>query len=305
MDLFESKNISPMLLGSVQTPFDSDEYIFELKLDGVRCLAYLDEKQTILRNKRNKDVSGIYPELKNIHLQAKKRCIIDGELVVLNDDGTPNFFALQKRSLMTDKFRIEIEASKSKVNFVAYDILYYGDKEITDLPLTKRKEILKNNIQENEVLSVSRVIDDKGIELFEMTKKLNLEGIVAKKKDSKYHIGKRSKDWLKIKNLIDEDLVICGITFDDDNKIKNVLLGEFKNKKLIARGKVYLNISKEIQKKILNFAIKNTLDKPLFEKRDENVLWIKPKLYCTIQYMTLTKDGNMRQPVFKSLLEDK
>ena len=123
MDLFESKNISPMLLNFVSSPFDDKNYIFELKLDGIRCIAYLDKDKTILRNKRNKDVTEIYPELKNIHKFVKHRCILDGELVALNSDGTPNFFALQKRSLMTDKFKIELESEKNKVNFIAYDIL--------------------------------------------------------------------------------------------------------------------------------------------------------------------------------------
>ena len=93
MDIFETKNISPMLLEHISEPFNSEYYIFELKLDGIRCLAYLDERQTILKNKRNKDVTDVYPELKQIHKQIKKRCILDGELVSLNKDCSPNFLA--------------------------------------------------------------------------------------------------------------------------------------------------------------------------------------------------------------------
>lgn len=305
MDIFESKNISPMLLEHISKPFNSEDYIFELKLDGIRCLAYLDERQTILKNKRNKDVTDVYPELKQIHKQIKKRCILDGELVSLNKDGSPNFFALQKRSLLTDKFRIELEMEKNKVNFVAYDILYLDDKQTTNLTLTERKKMLENNIKENELLSISRIVENEGIKLFELTQQLSLEGIVAKKKNSTYQIGKRSKDWIKIKNLIDEDFYICGLMFDEDNQIKDLVLTTKANGKYINRGKVYLNISKDEQNFILKFALKHTKNKPLFDiYSDKNILWIEPKLVCTVQYMMLTKDGKMRQPVFKGLRTD-
>lgn len=305
MDIFESKNISPMLLEHISKPFNSEDYIFELKLDGIRCLAYLDERQTILKNKRNKDVTDVYPELKQIHKQIKKRCILDGELVSLNKDGSPNFFALQKRSLLTDKFRIELEMEKNKVNFVAYDILYLDDKQTTNLTLTERKKMLENNIKENELLSISRIVENEGIKLFELTQQLSLEGIVAKKKTSTYQIGKRSKDWIKIKNLIDEDFYICGLMFDEDNQIKDLVLTTKANGKYINRGKVYLNISKDEQNFILKFALKHTKNKPLFDiYSDKNILWIEPKLVCTVQYMMLTKDGKMRQPVFKGLRTD-
>ena len=102
-DLFEEKEISPMLLGEEKEPFDDREYIYELKLDGIRCIAYLEKGKATLRNKRNKDVTDIYPELSEIWRTANQRCILDGELVAFTD-GKPDFYALQKRSLMTDSF---------------------------------------------------------------------------------------------------------------------------------------------------------------------------------------------------------
>lgn len=103
-DLFEDKNISPMLLYETQ-PFDDENYIYELKLDGIRCLAYIESKSVVLQNKRHKDVTAIYPELSQMNKCVKRRVILDGELVVLNKDGKPDFYALQRRSLMTDSFK--------------------------------------------------------------------------------------------------------------------------------------------------------------------------------------------------------
>lgn len=96
-DLFHDKNISPMLLNEVKEPFDDKDYIYELKLDGIRCIAYLG-KDVILQNKRFKDVTEIYPELSAMFKCVKKNTVLDGELVVLSD-GKPDFYALQKRSL--------------------------------------------------------------------------------------------------------------------------------------------------------------------------------------------------------------
>ena len=306
MDLFDSKDISPMLLEVKKQPFDDENYIFELKLDGIRCIAYLDKDNTYLRNKRNKELIDIYPELKNIHKQAKKRCILDGELVVLNPDGSPNFMLLQKRSLLSDPLKIEFESEKHKVHFVAYDILYLGSENLIDRPLIERKQLLAKNIKENDDLSISRYIEGQGIKLFNLTKKLKLEGIVAKEKNSTYEIGKRSKNWIKIKNLIDEDLNICGLKLDENNNIKDLVLCEKVKNGYRYRGKVFLNISKEEQKIILAFALKNPLKKPLFPAlSDKDIIWLKPTLVCTIEYMMLTKDGMMRQPVFKTLRDDK
>ena len=146
-DLFDEKNISPMLLYETQ-PLDDKEYIYELKLDGIRCLAYIDAKSVNLRNKRNKDVTAIYPELAEMNKCVKKRVILDGELVVLDKDGKPDFYALQRRSLMADSFKIGLSARNAPVQFVAYDIIYFDGQDLTDKPLTERKAILSKAVKE-------------------------------------------------------------------------------------------------------------------------------------------------------------
>ena len=223
-DLFEEKEISPMLLGEEKESFDDPDYIYELKLDGIRCIAYLEKGKATLRNKRNKDVTDIYPELSEIWRTANKRCILDGELVAFTD-GKPDFYALQKRSLMTDGFRIGIAAKRNPVQFVAYDILYVGKKRITDKTQEERKKILSDTVRDGENLSVSRWIEGKGKDFFALTKRQGLEGIVAKRKDGKYHIGKRTHDWIKIKVMQDEDLLICGYQPDENGDVKDLVLG--------------------------------------------------------------------------------
>lgn len=291
-----------MLLHEVKEPFDDKEYIYELKLDGIRCIAYIDTNSVVLQNKRFRDLTEIYPELSEVNKCVKKKVILDGELVVLTD-GKPDFYALQKRSLMGDKFKISLAARKKPVQFVAYDILYCDGNVLTDKPLMERKEILSKEIAEKNNLSVSRYIEKDGIAFFNLAKQEELEGIVAKKKDGKYHIGKRTRDWIKIKVMQDEDLLILGYQPDDDGNVKDLILGYYDEQdKLQCRGKVYLGISKEEKKVILEYAKRNKLNKPWFEKYKE-AIWIKPELIGTAHFMHETENGGMRQPVWKGLRE--
>ena len=299
-DMFNDKNISPMLLYQVE-PFDDENYIYELKLDGIRCLAYLDENTTILRNKRNKDVSDIYPELSSIHKCAKKKCILDGELVLLKD-GKPDFYSLQARSLKSDPFKIKLSAKKLPVQFVAYDMLYVDGERITDKPLMERKKLMAENLSERGVLSISRYIEKDGIAFFELAKKQGLEGIVAKRKDGKYYIGKRTREWVKIKVMQDEDLLVCGYQPDEDGFVKDLVLGYYEGDELKSRGKVYLGVSKEERNIIKKFAESHTLSKALFDEyQGKNIVWLEPELVGTVQYMHTTETGSMRQPVWKGL----
>ena len=300
MDLFDSKNIKPMLIGETGDAFNHSDYIFELKLDGVRCLAYLDTAGTELRNKRNLHVSSLYPELREIHKQVKKRCILDGELAVINR-GKPDFVEMQRRTLMSNNFRIDLAATKLPVSFTAFDILYLGDEQLTQLPLMERKQLLNDTVLESGKLAISRYIEEKGKELYALAEQQSLEGIVAKLKDSKYYFDKRTKEWIKIKHLLDDDFVICGFIYKD-NGVVSLVLGKYGKDGLIYKGHVSLGLSNYAFEQVKICPPAKT--KPFPAENDE-VYWIQPLLVCTVKFMNRSSSGYMRQPVFKSLRLDK
>jgi bifunctional non-homologous end joining protein LigD/DNA ligase-1 len=303
MDIFDSKNIKPMLIGDMQDAFDSTDYIYELKLDGLRCIAYLDKDGTDLRNKRNIKLKVKVPELSDIHKQVKCRCILDGELIVVRE-GKPDFFELQRRSMMTNTFKIKLASSKLPASFTAFDILYYENRDVKDLPLIERKKLLEKTIKENERIAISRYIEKRGIEFYNLAKQNQLEGIVAKKKDSKYYVDKRTKDWIKIKNLQDDDFVVCGYIFKD-NGVISIVLGQYSSGQLVYKGHVTLGLS------TINFQlIKSTprISTHFFNNLpsgNDNAIWIEPTLVCTVKYMSKTINGSLRQPTFKGLRNDK
>lgn len=216
-----------MLIAENAAPFDDPHFIYEIKWDGERCIAYLDvkEKTTELRNKRNMIMNPKAPELLQLHRQVKKKCILDGELMVLVD-GKPNFYEIQRHNLMSNPFRLELAARKYPATFVAFDCLWADGQDLTLRPLMERKRILKQVVKENERIVVSRYFEGKGAALFSLARQQGLERIVAKRKDSIYIQGKRSKDWLKIKNLQDEDFVVCGY-IRKDNHMTSLVLGQY------------------------------------------------------------------------------
>jgi ATP-dependent DNA ligase len=171
----------------------------------------------------------------------------------------------------------------------------------------ERKKLIEKTVIENEAISISRYIEEKGIAFFELAKQNELEGIVAKEKTSKYYIGKRSKVWQKIKVLKEDDVIICGyVTEAESGNIKDLILGVYdEDHNLCFRGTIYMGLSSKDEKTVLDYAKKHP-SKPLFDTvSSRSIVWIKPELVGVVKYMMRTKSGGMRQPIFKGLRDDK
>lgn len=301
MDVFEKQDAKPMLIAEMQEAFDDPEYIFEIKMDGSRCIAYLDKDKTILKNKRGFLLSSKFPELADMHKQVKYRCILDGELIVMQD-GKPDFFEVQRRELMSNTFKIDMAVKKHPASFVAYDILYIDDRDVTDLPLIERKKLLSENVKENERLAISRVVEGRGKDLFALTTSQQLEGVVAKRKESRYYYGKRTKDWIKIKWLKDDDFIVCGYIEKEDNFI-SLVLGQYKDKQLIYKGHVTMGVSRKTVQSMRDY-ISGSCPFKEIPKGNDNAVWLQPEFVCTVQWMPRKNEG-LNQPVFKGFRTDK
>jgi bifunctional non-homologous end joining protein LigD len=300
MDIFDSKSVSPMLISEMKEPFNSPDYIYEIKWDGIRSVSFLD-KETNMKNKQNKLMIPIFPELEDLFKQVKEKCIIDHELIVMKN-GMPDFYEVQKRAWMSNPFKIKLAADKYPASIIAYDILYYKDKDITMLPLLERKKYLEDVVNENSLISVSRFVENDGIKLFELVKEKGLEGIIAKKKDSLYWQGKKTKDWIKCKVMSTEDCVICGY-IPKENKMISLVLGQYDDKELIYRGHVTLGVSLRILNEH-NYHVINYSPFGFIPKGNEEAIWIEPNLVCIVESMPTEKEY-FRQPVFKGIRDDK
>lgn len=312
MSLFEQK-IKPML-AFTSKPFNDKNFLFEIKFDGTRTLAYIKRKSVKFLNRRGIYFESRYPEMKNLYQDIKcKKVLLDGELVVFKE-GKPNFYLLAEREHVEESIRAEILSKINPATLVVFDILHKDGKDLIDLPLIERKKVLEESVRESERIIISRYIIEKGKKFFEEVKKKGLEGVVAKRIDSVYEIGKRSKNWLKIKALKTLDCVICGFTEGSGWRAKYfgaLLLGAYREGKLVYLGRVGTGLD-EKGYAYLTQTLKNIeCSKNPFEEFKEEpeimkkIHWVKPKLVCEVKFMQLTKDLKLRAPSFIRLRNDK
>lgn len=298
MDMFESRGAMPMLIAEQMQAFDDPKWIYELKLDGFRCLAYLDRGMVDLRNKRNMRMLPKFPELKDIWNNVKGRCILDGEIVVLVNS-VPDFYRLQKRTLLADKFKIDMEAYRYSAAFVAFDCLYAEGQELIWSPLMERKRKLSDLVVESPRLAVSRYVEQKGVALYQLAEEKKLEGVVAKRMDSFYLMGKRSKDWIKFKRMADEDFVVAGY-IPKGKHIYSLVIAKYKGDMLVYKGHVTAGVTKET---VDSFEVTNQNPFSIIPMMKEDVIWVKPNRVCIVEYMP-NSNRALRQPVFKGLRND-
>ena len=255
-----------------------------------------------------------YPELRDIWKNVKaKRVVLDGELVVFKE-GKPDFYALAEREHVEEKMRIELLSKIMPATLIVFDILHKDGEDLINLPLIERKKILEEVVEENERIVISTYVIGKGKKFFEEVKKRGLEGVMAKKLDSTYQLGKRSKDWLKIKYLKTLDCIICGFTEGTgwrEEYFGALLCGIYYQGKLLYIGRVGTGWNEEDLKQLTSLLKKLEIDKNPFDVFEEEpsivekVHWVKPKLVAEIKFMNLSEDLKMRAPSFKRLRDDK
>jgi bifunctional non-homologous end joining protein LigD len=293
---------SNVMLAYPAEPFDSDDYIFEIKFDGTRCIVHYSNGKIKLINRRGTDISRRYPEIK--FLLNAREAILDGEIVIFKE-GKPSFSELQEREHIEDENKIKILSEMSPATYVVFDIIQRDGVDLSSLPLIERKKILEETVVEGESIIISEYIEKYGKKFFEEIKKRGFEGIMAKKKDSMYEF-KRSRSWLKIKVKKTFDCIICGFTKGKGKRegvFGALILGMYYKGKIVYVGKVGTGWDEEKIKNIYSL-LSSSLGEKIFDI-DEEVVWVKPMYVCEVEGMELTKDKKIRAPSFKRLRFDK
>jgi len=289
--------MKPMLCKKAEPKIlSSNDFLFQPKLDGTRAL-YINGKMI---NRRGRNIQQRYPEFDSFNI--KKDCMIDGEVVVYNDKGLPDFSLLQSREQTSNKLKIELLSEKYPANYVVFDCLKYQGEKIINKPLEYRLACLKKAVSENSHLQII-FSSENGLELWKKIKKLGIEGVMAKKKGSKYYPGKRSDVCLKIKNLKTIDCIILGYTKGEgkrENTFGALLIGSYNQKnELIELGKVGTGWSDQ---ELID--LKEKMDR-IIKKKENNKVWLEKKLVCEVEYLEMTENLDLRAPSFKRLRFDK
>ncbi|MCP3397766.1 MULTISPECIES: non-homologous end-joining DNA ligase [unclassified Bradyrhizobium] len=293
------KRLQPMLATLTDAPFDDKGWIFEDKYDGFRMVAKIDCGKVTLYSRNGKIISHSYIEVAQALEGVRGDAVIDGELVAIGKDGVSHFQLLQ------NALRHE-----AKLQYFAFDLMFQDGEDLRGLPLTERKQRLNAILPKNKLIGYSRNRKTFGVQFFEEAERKGLEGIMAKRADSKYLSGARTHDWLKIKTSKRQEVVIAGFTAPRRTRpffgALTLALREGNGWRYI--GHVGTGFShdtlEELHKKMIRLkAAKSPFGKKV---KDEAVTtWVKPQLVAEVKFTEWTSSGEMRHPVYLGLRKDK
>ncbi|HJU45944.1 MAG TPA: DNA ligase D [Chitinophagaceae bacterium] len=292
--------IVPMMAKETDKPFDSEDWLFEIKWDGYRAIAEINGKNIRLYSRHGNSFLQTYAPIAAALKKIKHKAIIDGEIVVLNEEGNPDFQLLQQYQENPDQ----------PIAYYIFDLLSLKGKDTTQLTLTERKELLQQLIPENSILKFSGHVAGKGKEFFKVAVQHKLEGIIAKRTNSKYYPGLRTADWVKIKTHRTQEVIIAGYTQPTGtrNYFGAIILAIRKKGELLYAGHSGSGFNQQGLKDVWEILQPLITDRSPFQKKVKTntpVTWVKPVLVADVKYSEWTQDGILRHPIFLRLRTDK
>ena len=292
--------IKPMLAKLIDEPFDDKDWVFEIKWDGYRGIAEIHENSIRFYSRNGLSLAERYPPISESLLKMNRRAILDGEIVVLDKNNRSDFQKLQQYEINPDL----------PLYYYVFDLLELDGKNIEHLPLLDRKILLKKLIPGGGNIVYCDHVAGKGRAFFKELVKRDLEGMIAKRSASEYQPGKRTGEWLKIKNHKSQEVVIVGYTAPKGERkyFGSLILGTYKNKSLDYVGHAGTGFTESGLKALYEQMQRYISRKPPFAhpiKTNGSPTWLKPVLVANVKYSELTENGQMRHPVFLGLRTDK
>jgi bifunctional non-homologous end joining protein LigD len=296
----ESWRVKPMLCTLVDEPFNKEGWLFEIKWDGYRAIGASHKGAIELYSRTNNDFGLAYPSIVEALRLLEHDMILDGEIVVTDKDGRPHFELLQnwKRD------------PQGELRYYVFDILWIDGHDVRDMPLIERKQLLRSVVPHNSLIHYNDHIEARGLVLFKEMKKQGLEGVVAKKADSRYRENSRGDAWLKMKTSLRQEVVIGGFTEPRGGRkyLGSLLVGVYEKGEFVFVGHSGGGIP-DAQRKLLQEELvrreRKTSPFAIEPKPNAPVHWVRPEVVCEMAFSEWTNDGSMRHPRFEGLRPDK
>ena len=309
--------IYPMLATLVEEPFDDPQWLYEVKWDGYRAITFLDGSSIKLVSRNQNDLTGAYPELHSLGDFVKAHnAILDGEVVAIDDQGRSSFSLMQQRTGVGEGGRrIRRTRDDIPVIYYVFDVLYLDGYDLSRVELEQRKELLASILVPNDTIRYSDHYIGRGKDLFAAAAQRQLEGIIAKRRQS-FYVQKRTREWLKIKIVKQQECVIGGYTAPRGARenFGSIVLGLYDDQgRLIPVGQAGSGFTQQSHQELWKRLEKIHTDRnPFFGKieSDRQVYFVKPELVAQIKFTEWTHEGEsgtikMRAPVFLDLRFDK
>lgn len=293
------RSLKPMLATLTDQSFDDPDWIYEIKWDGYRAIGSWDGQAAELYSRNGQDFSQKYPSVHEALRKLKKPAVIDGEVVIVDETGKSHFELLQNYG-----------NQGGDLVYYVFDLLWLDGHDLRDLPLLQRKELLKALLPSNGPIRYSDHVKGQGKAFYKSAQAQKLEGIMAKDGQSKYKLGVRTEQWLKIKTHLSQEAIICGFTEPRGSRkyIGAFILGVYKRGKLKYVGHAGGGGNPQLLKELRQNLQKLEIDNPPFDEKvrpNAPVHWVKPEILCEVSFSEWTADGLMRQPIFKGIRTDK
>lgn len=294
-----SQTVAADVATLVDAPFSAKGWVFETKFDGYRVVAKIADGRGTLYSRSGLIVSNNYKPVAKALEKVKKNAVIDGEMVAVDEHGISRFQLLQNAGNTTANLR-----------YAAFDLMFLDGRDVRDLPLVERKKLLKGVLPKHPLITYSDHWPEQGEMVFEQAEKLGLEGIMAKRADSRYHSGVRTKDWLKIKTAKWQEAVVVGVTAPKGTRpfFGALVLAVRDGKEWRYVGHVGTGFSFAVLRELHEQMRPLKVDKSPFKQRvrdEKAITWIKPKLVAEVRFTEWTSGGEMRHPAFLGLRQDK
>jgi bifunctional non-homologous end joining protein LigD len=316
----DPRQLRPMLPTLVEKAFSRAGWLFEAKLDGVRTLAFLRDGDVELRSRRGNPATVQYPEVRDaVGAQRAKSAVFDGEIVALNDHGVPDFQQIQPRINLGRPAEVERIAAQTPVYYYVFDLLYLDGYDLTGLPLSERKQILWRTLEQGDHIKYVEHIQDDGLTMNKAAMDVGFEGVVGKRASSAYEPGVRSRSWLKVKNVNEQEFVVGGYTEGEGSRAKTfggLLVGYYDDGDLRFASSVGSGLTDAMLSKITAQLKTLRVDESPFVNppttiggrwaggRNARPYWVRPEVVAQVKFSSWTRDGNLRAPVFVGLRED-
>jgi bifunctional non-homologous end joining protein LigD len=304
----------PMMAEIGAAPFDSADWVFEPKLDGVRTLVYLGMNSVKLVSRTGRDQTEQYPEFARIFERVTaENAVLDGEIVAQDAQGRPSFQRLQQRMNLASKSEVNRVRREVPVQLFVFDALWLDGRDLTGLPLTERRALLEDVVVPGKGIDVTLFVPEHGTALWESAKERGLEGVIAKRANSRYQAGRRSGDWKKIKVLNRDEFVVLGWTPGQGGRGSSfgaLLLGARVDGALRWVGQVGTGFTDRTLKDLMARLAPLEIDRPAVGDDPElaripGARFVRPELVATVEYLEVTGGGRkLRAPSFKGLRDD-
>lgn len=282
-------------------------WIYEIKWDGVRALCFVENGTMFILTRSGNRCERQYPELSVLprHVRAGT-AIVDAEIAVLDEQGRPRFSLIQPRIAQSDPNAVAHLSRSAAVTLFAFDLLYLDGYDLRNAALADRKQALREILETNDRIRVSEHFEASGADMLEAARQAGLEGIVAKRADSKYE-PRRSRNWLKFKAHSEQEFVICGFTHGDREYFSSLMLGVYENGVLKHAGQVGTGFDDKTIRAIYHQLEPLVTPKSPFRAKARalrQITWVEPRLVCQVRFVEWTPDHQLRAPSFQGMRTD-